>query len=151
MKTEIDMNMKLSKNFSLGEFLRSEAAERNNVRNIPSWTEIIALRNLCQKVLQPLCDHFGPITISSGYRSERLNELVHGVGNSQHMRGEAADIHIRNLGTGLQYFDFIRDNTDFDQLLFEYNRHEARCIHVSCRMDSKRNRAMAIPNYSMGL
>lgn len=151
MKQGIDINMQLSKNFILDEFLRSETAEKNNVKNIPTWLEVVALRNLCQKVLQPLRDHFGPIVITSGYRSERLNELVHGVGNSQHMRGEAADIRIRNVATGLRYFDFIRDNCDFDQLLFEYNRHGGRWIHVSCRMDSKTNRGMAIPNYSLGI
>jgi hypothetical protein len=92
-----------------------------------------------------------PVIINSGYRSERLNEKVHGVGNSQHMRGEAADIRIPTLGVGLQMFDFIRDNCDFDQMIFESRRNvfggRTYWLHVSCRRNLKLNRAMAIPNY----
>lgn len=150
-KQALDLLMQLSDDFTLGEFLNSQTADRHGVRNEPSWEHVIAMRNLCQQVLQPLRNHFGPIHINSGYRCERLNELVHGVGNSQHMRGEAADIYIPNLGTGLQYFDFIRDNTIFDQLLFEYNSRGGKWLHVSCKMDKKHNRYMAIPNYTLGL
>jgi len=150
-QTTLDLQMALSENFTLMEFVRSQTAERYGVRNMPSWNHVLALRNLCQQVLQPLRNHFGPIRINSGFRCERLNELVHGVGNSQHLRGEAADLYIPNMGTGLQYFDFIRDNTDFDQLLFEYNSHGGKWIHVSCKQDKKLNRYMAIPNYRVGL
>lgn len=143
------MNMLLSENFKLWEFVNSETALRFNIRNNPNWQQVMALQNLCRKVLQPLRDKFGKIVISSGYRCEALNTLVRGVGDSQHLRGEAADIHIPNMGTGLEYFDFIRDHTDFDQLLFEYNRNGARWIHVSCKMNAKANRYMAIPNYKV--
>lgn len=146
-KNTLDLQMLLSDNFTLAEFVRSATAERHRISNLPRWEHVLALRNLCQNVLQPLRNRFGRIIINSGYRCERLNELVHGVGNSQHMRGEAADIYIPNMGTGLQYFDFIRDHTDFDQLLFEYNSKGGRWIHVSCKMDKKLNRYMAIPNY----
>ena len=93
-KNTLDLQMLLSDNFTLAEFVRSATAERHRISNLPRWEHVLALRNLCQNVLQPLRNRFGRIIINSGYRCERLNELVHGVGNSQHMRGEAADIYI---------------------------------------------------------
>ena len=132
-KNTLDLQMLLSDNFTLAEFVRSATAERHRISNLPRWEHVLALRNLCQNVLQPLRNRSGRIIINSGYRCERLNELVHGVGNSQHMRGEAADIYIPNMGTGLQYFDFIRDHTDFDQLLkqrgFERRRAHAHVAY----------------------
>lgn len=154
-KTVIDLSMMLSENFSLGEFVRSATVEKYRIDNTPSWEHVLNLKNLCEQVLQPLRWHFDrPVIINSGYRSERLNEKVHGVGNSQHLRGEAADIRIPNLGVGLQMFDFIRDNCDFDQMLFESRRNafggRTYWLHVSCKRDKKLNRAMAIPNYRVG-
>ena len=84
-QTTLDLQMALSENFTLMEFVRSQTAERYGVRNMPSWNHVLALRNLCQQVLQPLRNHFGPIRINSGFRCERLNELVHGVGNPHHL------------------------------------------------------------------
>ena len=154
MKKNIDLQMMLSEHFRLLEFVRSTTAEKHRINNMPQWEQVLNLKNLCQQVLQPLRWHLGrPVEINSGYRSERLNELVHGVGNSQHLRGEAADIRIATLGVGLQMFDFIRDNCDFDQMLFESRRRltggRVYWLHVSCRRNLKENRAMAIPNYSV--
>lgn len=53
------------------------------------------LSNLCtlSKTLQKLKDKYGKgITITSGYRSPNVNELVKGEKNSYHMQGLAADI-----------------------------------------------------------
>ena len=152
--TTLDLSMQLSENFTLEEFVRSETAAKYNIANVPSWEHVINLKNLCEQVLQPLRWHINrPVIINSGYRCERLNEKVHGVGNSQHMRGEAADIRIPTLGVGLQMFDFIRDNCDFDQMLFESKRNafggRIYWLHVSCKRNLKLNRAMAIPNYQL--
>ena len=89
------------------------------------------------------------IYINSGYRCEKLNEKVRGVGNSQHLIGEAADIRIVNTRQGLDYYDFIVDNLEFDQLLFEYRKDGVKWLHVSCKWDIQQNRHMAIPNYQV--
>lgn len=147
MQQTIDLQMPLSENFRLGEFVTSATARRLNIDNTPSPQHIVALRNLCQRVLQPLRNEFGPIRISSGYRCPRLNEAVGGVGNSQHQRGEAADIHLPSHRTGIEYYYFLRDHCPYDQLLFEHTRSGMMWIHVSCLRDLTQNRQMHIPNY----
>ena len=48
---------------------------------------------LVEQVLDPVREKLGmPIKVNSGYRCPRHNEEVLGVRNSQHMKGEAADI-----------------------------------------------------------
>ena len=144
-----DPNRQLTRNFQLGEFIESETARRLGIDNIPeSWEVVVHLRQLCREVLQPLRDHVGhAIHINSGYRCEALNEAVHGVGDSQHLYGEAADIHLPDKETGRRWYKFIVDNLDFDQVLFEYRRTGVRWLHISCRRDRKRNRHQAIPNF----
>ncbi|MBQ9203049.1 MAG: peptidase M15 [Prevotella sp.] len=144
----IDTDLRLSENFTLGEFLSSQTAVRHGIANLPQPCHVSNLRNLCREVLQPLRDHIGqPIRISSGYRCPELNALVHGVGDSQHLHGCAADLHLPSEQTGKAWYFWICNHLDFDQLLFETNRYRAVWLHVSCRPDFKQNRHMAIPNY----
>jgi hypothetical protein len=122
----------LSKHFTLWEMMRSGTAVRMNIKNVPDEQEKEALRQLCQHVLEPLRCRYGAITITSGYRCLRLNRAVGGVPTSQHMRGEAADIFIPNLEIGRKYFDFIKNNTTFDQLIWEPRGADIpRWLHVS--------------------
>lgn len=86
--------MKLSKNFTSEELTRSTTAMRLHINNEPSTKELAALSLLATNILQPLRDAWGqPIVVSSGYRCEKLNKAVGGAKNSQHLFGEAADIH----------------------------------------------------------
>ena len=51
------------------------------------------LMALVENVLEPAREKLGmPIIVNSGYRCVRYNRDVGGVANSQHLRGEAADI-----------------------------------------------------------
>ena len=83
--------MKLSKNFSLTELTKSQTAERMGLDNNPSEDQTENLRLLCERVLQPVRDHFDDVvTISSGYRSEILSQKIGSSSKSQHCRGQAA-------------------------------------------------------------
>ena len=112
-------------------------AERRGINNSPRTKEeekrvIENLKALCMEVLQPLRDFLGkPVVISSGYRCPELNKAVGGVKNSQHMKGEAADIHVENTEHLLKIMHFIMDETDFDQLIWERNRAGTQWVHVS--------------------
>ena len=135
--------MKLSEHFDLNEFTRSATADRLHIDNSlnpsdPTGQSIINnLRNLCEKVLEPLRQHFGiPVVISSGYRCPALNKAVGGVPNSQHLTGEAADIVLPKLADA---FYWLIDNVPFDQLGFE-SRGSTKWIHVSCKLDLSQNR-----------
>jgi len=69
--------MKLSKNFSLAEMTKSQTATRMGLDNNPSEDETENLRLLCERVLQPVRDHFNKVvTISSGYRNEILSQKI---------------------------------------------------------------------------
>ena len=119
-KPKYNPEMQLSENFRLKEFIESQTADQRGIDNRPDWEAVINLRNLCREVLQPLRDYEGkPIHVNSGYRCPELNEAVHGVGDSQHLYGEAADIHLPDKETGRRWYKFIVDNLDFDQVLFE--------------------------------
>ena len=65
--------MQLSKNFSLAEMTKSQTAIRMGMDNNPSEDEVENLRLLCERVLQPIRDHFNHVvTISSGYRKRKF-------------------------------------------------------------------------------
>ena len=147
-------DIQLSENFKLSEFTRSETARRFKINNDAPESVIENLRNLCQNVLQPLRDYVGePITISSGYRCAMVNNYVGGSKNSQHKFGEAADIRLpvtsfkwhdgerhTDKDEARRWFDFIKYNTDYDQLILETTNQLDFWIHVSCRRDPKLNR-----------
>ena len=139
--------MKLSKNFTYEELCHSSVAERKGLRNRPKTKEeegvvIENLKALCMEVLQPLRDFLGkPVVISSGYRSEEVNKAVGGVKRSQHLKGEAADIHVENTEQLIEIMHFIMDNCDFDQLIWENNKTRKQWVQVSYkREEGNRNR-----------
>ena len=132
--------IRISKNFSLEELCRSTTAAAKKMRNEPGKEEIVNLTHLVLHVLQPLRDVIGEsIPISSGYRSPALNKLVGGVTNSQHVTGQAADIAIGgNMTKGKQWFNYIKNNLPFDQLIWEHNKQGVYWIHVSYNKDGNR-------------
>lgn len=134
--------MKLSKNFTLRELIRSSTAERMGIDNVPKDEKVIEnLRHLCLEVLQPLRDYVdAPVHINSGYRCPELNVAVGGVKNSQHCRGEACDIRIASPKQGREWAAWIEDNCRFDQMLLERNKNGGVWLHVSCKRDAKANR-----------
>lgn len=133
--------MKLSKNFGLAEFTKSQAALRLGLDNSPSIRTTQSLRLLCESVLQPVRDYFGPVVISSGYRSLQLNKAIGGSKTSQHCQGEAADFEC----PGHSNYDvaaWISKNLPFDQLILEFytqGEPSSGWIHVSYKNDYRKN------------
>ena len=124
----------LTPHFKLSEFTKSSTATARKIDNTPSEQVISNLTLLCEQVLEPLRVHFNcPIIIGSGYRSPALNKAVGGVANSQHMTGEAADIHLPDNATGRKWFLWMMDNLKFDQLIMEKSTPTSTryWIHVS--------------------
>lgn len=86
--------MQLSEHFSLREMTKSSTATRLGIDNTPSKDVLDCLKALCVNVLEPLRKAWGaPIVVSSGYRCPAVNKAVGGAAKSQHMLGQAADIH----------------------------------------------------------
>ena len=108
------------KYFTLSELLRSDTALKHNLWNGAPKEAEENLRSLVEQVLDPLREAYGrPVHVNSGYRCPRLNRLVGGSPNSQHMRGEAADISpvIGNEADLPELARILIDNGKFDQLI----------------------------------
>ena len=117
------------KYFTFKEMIQSDTAKSNGIENIPNWDQINALTNLVKYVLDPLRSLYKKaIRVSSGFRSEALNEAVNGSKTSQHAKGEAADITAGSKKENMKLFQLIKDNLTFDQLIDE---NDYSWIHVS--------------------
>ena len=138
---------RISKNFTLDELTASATAKTKGIINAPGVDEVCNMCALVHHVLQPLRDAMKePIKIGSGYRCTKLNQAVGGVANSQHIKGQAADLCIDgDMKKGRRWFNWILDNCDFDQLIMEHNAKGSYWVHVSYRADGK-NRHQVINN-----
>jgi zinc D-Ala-D-Ala carboxypeptidase len=127
--------MKLSKNLSLAEVTKSTTAKRLNIDNTPDEWVTENLKQVAINVFQPLRDAFKcPIYVSSGYRSADLNSAIGGSRRSQHVEGRALDLDADVYGgcTNSQIFNYIRENLEFDQLIWEFgDQDNPDWVHVS--------------------
>ena len=141
------MATQISRSFVLEEFTKSDTAKAKGIVNAIGQTEVVNLCALVHQVLQPLRDAMGhQVKIGSGYRCPRLNAAVGGVKNSQHMTGEAADLCIDgDMAKGKRWFEWIKANCNFDQLIWEHNKKGTYWVHVSYRA-SGNNRKQVINN-----
>ena len=115
--------MKLSKNFTLQELIKSNTALRLGIDNTPSKEGIMNLTILATSVLQLLRDRIGALRITSGYRSPELNTAIGGSNKSQHTKCEAVDIQYVKRGRMdnlLIYQALIDLDIDFDQCILEF-------------------------------
>jgi zinc D-Ala-D-Ala carboxypeptidase len=134
--------MKLSKNFTMSELTRSSTAKRKGINNDPSEAVKAKLRFLVNKLLQPMRDKLGPIRVTSGYRSPKLNRAIGGSTKSQHCKGEAVDLQFveNGLMRNKKIYDYLIENEiEFDQLINEF---DFSWIHVSIKKKGNRNRIL---------
>lgn len=126
--------MNLTANFSLHEMTKSETALRMGLDNTPGEAEIENLRLLCEKVLQPIRDHYGKgVKVNSAYRSPESNSAVGGSKTSDHCKGMAADIEIPGVANA-DLAQWIMDNLEYTQLILEFYTPgvpDSGWVHVS--------------------
>lgn len=134
--------MRLSKNLTLGEATKSHTAIKYGISNKPSGDHLSNLIQIAGKIFQPVRDHFQkPIIVSSGYRSQALNEIIRGVSGSQHSKGEALDLDgsVENF----LIFEYIKNNLEFDQLIWEFGTEEnPDWVHVSYKSENNRGEVL---------
>ncbi len=117
--------------------IKSSTADRMGVSNEPTTEHVINLVNLCNFILQPVREEFGPIRISSGYRSPALNAKIGGSGKSQHCNGEAADFESSRISNP-KLAAWIAKNLEFDQLILEFydgKNPNSGWVHCSYKKD----------------
>ena len=132
--------VRLSKNFTLQEYTKSQTALRQGIDNDCSDIHRHYAKLLFRNVVQPVRDNFGVTVINSGYRGPALNEAVGGSSKSQHCKGEAVDIECPGTAN-YDVANFIKENLEFDQLILEFYTPgipDSGWVHVSYKHDANR-------------
>jgi len=115
--------MRLSKNFSLDEFLVSQTAARHNIDMTPSQQVIDNLTLLCTTVLQPLRDEVAKtIFVSSGFRPPELNTKIGGSKKSAHRYGGASDIVVAGITPFEVAIKVLEMKLPVDQCIHEFGK-----------------------------
>ena len=104
---------RLSPHFLLSEFLNVGKYPDNK----PTLQDVANMTYGCIMLLEPARLEVGPIIINSGFRNSRVNRLVGGVSNSQHLIGQAADIRPKDPAQFQRLVDFLKAHDLTDQLL----------------------------------
>ena len=136
--------VKLSENFSLQEYTKSQTATRQGLDNTPNEGHMTSAKSLFENVVQKVRDNFGVTVINSGYRGPALNTAVGGSSNSQHCKGEAVDIECPGTGN-YDVAKWIEDNLDFDQLILEFYTPgipDSGWVHVSYKSEGNRKQSL---------
>lgn len=137
--------MNLTKNFTLHELAKSETALRLGLSNEPGEAEIQNLTTLCEKVLQPVRDHFARgVKVNSGFRHPDVNKAVGGSTTSDHCKGFAADIEIPGVPNA-ELAQWIADNLEFRQLILEFYTPgipDSGWVHVSYNPDDLKKQVL---------
>ena len=120
--------MKLSEHVTISEFEHSEAAIRKGYNQSMNAEQLESAKALCENIFEPIRKFRGaPIFISSGFRGLELNRAISGASGSQHCKGQAMDVKLT-----AKEFHVIKDNLDFDQLIWEFgNDSQPQWVHVS--------------------
>jgi len=142
--------MRLTKNFTLSEFTKSNTALRLGINNEPTKEGVIKL-GLLAAFLQRIRDCIGPLRITSGYRSPQLSEVIGSSSNSQHCRYEAVDLQFVKRGKmdNLQIYKAVIDlDLDYDQCILEFGKNteyldgEPDWVHLSWKITDNRRQTL---------
>jgi zinc D-Ala-D-Ala carboxypeptidase len=136
--------MKLSNHLTLEMVESSHTAKVRKIDNAAPSGAKAALALVGKKIYDPICEQFGKVLVTSGYRSPQLNTAIGGAKLSAHTRGEALDLDARSIGlSNIDLFHFSYNNLDFDQLIAEFEKGgEPEWIHISYKASGNRKQAL---------
>ena len=138
--------MRISKHISYKEAVHSATAKRRGIENVPNEDQLDNMFKVAEFIFEPLRMYVGgAIKITSFFRSKELNAAIGGSKKSQHCKGQAIDIDdVFGHKTNYEMFQYIRENLDFDQLIYEFGSNDnpdwVHCSYVSKR--ENRNRVL---------
>ena len=120
--------MKISRNLSLGECLKSDTAQRLGLKNEITQEGLVALTALVTQCMQPLRDEFErSIRCNSAWRSPLVSEAVGSSSRSQHCRGEAMDWEIVGIDNKELAQQVPKILNEWDQMILElYDESEQK-------------------------
>ncbi|NQY30545.1 MAG: hypothetical protein HRT69_13875 [Flavobacteriaceae bacterium] len=143
----------ISNNITYKEATKSNTAKRYGIKNEPNDFQLQNMKMVANECFQPLREmHKKAIGISSFLRSKKLNQhpAINGSKTSQHLQGLYskleegaididADIYDNGI-TNKEIFNWLKDNVQFDQLIWEYGTDkEPAWVHISFRKGANRN------------
>ena len=139
---------RISKHISYKEAVGSNYAKQKGIKNKPNEEQVENMKLLAEKVFEPLREWVdAPIRVNSMFRSKELNSAIKGSLKSSHLNGEAMDITSMGGKSNLEMFHYIKDNLEFDQLIWEFGK-EPKWLHVSF---SKNNRKQVLVTKKRGV
>ena len=127
--------LKISKHISYREAVHSATAKRRGIENTPNQEQLDNMYKVADFIFEPLRMYVGgAIKITSFFRSQDLNAAIGGaykvvngkkIQSSQHCKGQAIDIDdVFGHKTNAEMFEYIRENLDFDQLIWEFGTND---------------------------
>ena len=138
----------ISKNLSYKEATFSNTAVKNGIDNTPNEVQLEAMRVVAEKIFQPVRKYIGgPLYVSSFFRSKELNSEIKGSKTSDHMNGQAIDMDADVFGgiTNAEIFHYIKDNLEFNQLIWEYGTDdEPAWVHASYVEGNNKNEILIV-------
>lgn len=141
---------KISNHISYKEATHSNYAKQYKISNKPTAAHIKNMELIAEKVFEPLREWVkGPIKVNSMFRSEALNKGIKGAPRSQHLTGNAIDLTTMGIKSNLEMFHYIKDNLDFDQLIWEFGEEDPMWLHVSYK-NKKDNRKQVLVTKRQG-
>ena len=112
--------MKLSDHFYLSELTKSSTGERLGIANEPDEEQIENLILVCDKILEPVRNHYGiPFIPNSGFRCLELNRAIGSSDTSHHTTGHAVDFEIPGI-SNKEVALWVMENCEYDQLILEF-------------------------------
>ena len=131
------MKDNISKHITYDEATVSSKAKELKIDNDPNSKQLTNMKLLAENIFEKVREHFDtPIYISSFFRSSKLNTKLKGSSTSQHCAniGAAMDIDadVYKGVTNSEIFNYILENLNFDQLIWEFGNDEnPDWVHVS--------------------
>ncbi len=132
--------MLITAHFTFDEMTVSQLAARDGIDNTPPPAARANLHLLCSALEQVRALFAAPVVISSGFRSTRVNQLIGGSPDSQHVQGLAADFTVIEFSPREVVRRISESAVPFDQLILEYDRW----VHLSVTRGTPRRQVLTI-------
>ncbi|MFJ7009266.1 D-Ala-D-Ala carboxypeptidase family metallohydrolase [Pseudomonas putida] len=132
--------MLITPHFTFDEMTVSQLAARDGFDNNPPPEARANLQLLCGALEQVRALFGAPIIVSSGFRSEKVNRLIGGATNSQHVQGLAADFTVIEVSPRETVRRISESAVPFDQLILEFDRW----VHLSVARGTPRRQVLTM-------
>ena len=130
----------MTEHFSLEELTRTDHRTLDNTPDPAALANLQRLAEFLEKVREVLGDR--PVMITSGYRSQAVNDAVGSKDTSQHRLGLAADFRVPGMSPQEIVMAIVASGIAYDQVIKEYDSWTH--ISIPALLRDGRREALAI-------